>query len=148
MSAAPAWFVGPVDLEYGAAWDLQKRLQQARIEGLVPDVLLLVQHPPVVTLGRRAALANVLAPRETLAANGIALFEVERGGDVTLHGPGQVTGYPIVSLDHHGRDLHAYLRNLEEAMIRVLARYGLVGERARVRVGLQAEADPRAQGLR
>lgn len=136
MSAAPAWFVGPVDLEYGAAWELQKRLQQARIEGRIPDVVLLVQHPPVVTLGRRAEQANVLAPRETLEAAGVGLYEVERGGDVTLHGPGQVTGYPILSLDDHGRDLHLYLRNLEEAMIRVLARYDLVGTRVEGMTGV------------
>ena len=129
MTASPAWFVGPVDLDYGAAWDLQKRLQQARIDGLVPDVVLLVQHPPVVTLGRRAEAANVLAPRATLEAAGIGLYEVERGGDVTLHGPGQITGYPILDLDRHGRDLHLYLRNLEEAMIRVLARHELSGTR-------------------
>lgn len=130
MSPRPALVVGPLRLAYAEAWELQRRVQAARIEGRLPDTLVLVEHaPPVVTLGRGADAANLLVAEETLAAAGIELFRTDRGGDITYHGPGQVTGYPILSLDEHGRDLHRYLRNLEEVMLRALARYGLEGGR-------------------
>ena len=93
--------------------------------------LLLVEHdPPVLTMGRRAEEGHVLVPRERLAALGIEVHEVSRGGDVTYHGPGQLVAYLILRLDRHGRDVHLFMRNLEESVIRVLARYGVAGERA------------------
>ncbi len=94
----------------------------ARQRGERPDALLLVEHPHIITVGRRAgALANLLRPGD------VEVIEVERGGDVTYHGPGQVVAYPIVALGEGERDLHRFLRNLEEGMIRTLARFGIAG---------------------
>lgn len=117
-------------MEYGKALDYQRAVAQARIAGTIEeDVLLLVEHPPVVTLGRSAKERNLLASPELLAARGVELFEVERGGDVTFHGPGQLVGYPIVDLKRHKRDLHWYLRQVEEALIRAIGGFGIAGER-------------------
>ena len=115
---------------YGEALDLQRELARARISGeLAQDLLLLVEHPPVVTLGRSAKEKHLIVPRAALAARGVEVHEVERGGDVTFHGPGQLVGYPIVDLRRHKQDLHWYLRQVEEALIRGVARYGISGER-------------------
>lgn len=117
-------------LDYGKALEYQRALAQARIAGTIEeDVLLLVEHPPVVTLGRSAKNQNLLASPELLAARGVELFEVERGGDVTFHGPGQLVGYPIIDLKRHKRDLHWYLRQVEEALIRAIGDFGIPGER-------------------
>ena len=118
---------------YAAALELQRAVAQARISGaLGEDILLLVEHPPVVTLGRssKAGGANLLASPRVLASRGVELFEVERGGDVTFHGPGQLVGYPIIDLKRHKLDLHWYLRRVEEALIEALAEYGIEGERS------------------
>jgi lipoate-protein ligase B len=110
--------------EYGEVWKLQQELVAARQRGEIPDTLVLVEHPEVITLGRRqSSQANVVA------AGDIPLFEIERGGDVTYHGPGQLVGYPILQLDGDERDLHAYLRNLEEALIGVCADVGVEARR-------------------
>jgi len=117
-------------LEYGKALEYQRAVARARIAGTIEeDVLLLVEHPPVVTLGRSAKERHLLASPELLAARGVELFEVERGGDVTFHGPGQLVGYPIIDLKRHRRDLHWYLRQVEEALIRALDSFGIAGER-------------------
>ncbi len=117
-------------MAYGPALELQRAVARERVAGrLEEDVLLLVEHPPVVTLGRASHEGHVLATRDALAARGVEVFEVERGGDVTFHGPGQLVGYPILDLRHHRKDLHWYLRQVEEAIIRALAPYGLVAER-------------------
>jgi lipoyl(octanoyl) transferase len=113
-------------MAYGPALELQRAVARERFEGrLEQDVLLLVEHSPVVTLGRASREEHVLATRDVLAARGVELFEVERGGDVTFHGPGQLVGYPILDLRHHQRDLHWYLRQVEESLIRGLASCGL-----------------------
>ncbi len=110
--------------EYVEVWELQKQLVEQRQRDAIVDTLLLVEHPDVITLGRRLkASANVLAPGD------IPVIEVERGGDVTYHGPGQLVGYPILKLSEDERDLHGYLRNLEEALIGVCADVGLAGRR-------------------
>src|SRR5919112_5891517 len=115
---------------YAQALELQRAVARARIAGAIAeDVLLLVEHPAVVTLGRSAKQHHLLASPALLAARGVELFEVERGGDVTFHGPGQLVGYPIVDLKRHKQDLHWYLRQVEEALIRGLAEYGLPAER-------------------
>jgi lipoate-protein ligase B len=115
---------------YAEVLDLQRELARARISGeLAQDVLLLVEHPPVVTLGRSAKERHLILPRGALAGRGIEVHEVERGGDVTFHGPGQLVGYPIVDLRRHKQDLHWYLRQLEEALIRAVGQYGIAGER-------------------
>lgn len=111
---------------YGEVLELQRDLAAARIDGrLRRDVLLLVEHPPVVTLGRASKAQHLLASPELLASRGVERFEVERGGDVTFHGPGQLVGYPILDLSEHRRDLHWYLRQVEEVLIRALAGCGL-----------------------
>ena len=117
-------------MPYAEALELQRATARARISGaLSEDVLLLVEHPPVVTLGRAAQSANVIIPTELLAARGVEVFAVERGGDVTFHGPGQLVGYPVFDLTGHKPDLHWYLRQLEEALIVALREYGLSGIR-------------------
>ncbi len=111
---------------YDDAWALQKRALAARISGELPeDLLILVQHPPVVTLGRSTKPGHLLASAEYLEAQGILLREVERGGDVTIHEPGQLVAYPIVDLKRHKKDLHWYLRQVEEIVMRALATFGL-----------------------
>jgi lipoate-protein ligase B len=109
---------------------LQRAVARARISGAIDqDVLILVEHPPVVTLGRSSKANHLLASPALLAARGVELFEVERGGDVTFHGPGQLVGYPIFDLKRHKQDLHWYLRQVEEALIRGVAPFGIAGER-------------------
>ncbi|MFL5607235.1 MAG: lipoyl(octanoyl) transferase LipB, partial [Gemmatimonadaceae bacterium] len=122
---------------YGAALELQRGVARSRISGAIAeDVLLLVEHPPVVTLGRSSKQQHLLATPALLAARGVELFEVERGGDVTFHGPGQLVGYPIVDLKRHKLDLHWYLRQVEEALIRALAPFGIAGERSAGQTGV------------
>ena len=108
---------------YGEALARQQALIEERRSGRGGDVLLLLEHPPVVTLGRSAKPENLRWPRERFAEEGVELFEVPRGGDVTWHGPGQLVGYPILDLAARGaRDVHAYLRDLEAVLIEALAR--------------------------
>ena len=115
---------------YEDSLTLQREAARARIAGLLDqDLLLLVEHPPVVTLGRSSKEAHLLASPALLRERGVELFEVERGGDVTFHGPGQLVGYPIVDLKRHRQDLHWYLRQVEELLIRALATYGLSARR-------------------
>jgi lipoate-protein ligase B len=117
-------------MPYAAALEYQRAVARARISGAIAeDVLLLVEHPPVVTLGRSAKAKHLLASPELLAQRGIELFEVERGGDVTFHGPGQLVGYPIIDLKRHRKDLHWYLRQVEEALIVALGELGIASER-------------------
>ncbi len=115
---------------YAEALAFQREAAAARIDRrLARDVLLLVEHPPVITLGRSTKAGNLLATSEQLRARGVELFEVERGGDVTFHGPGQLVGYPIVDLTEHTQDLHWYLRQVEEVVIRAVAPFGIAAER-------------------
>jgi lipoate-protein ligase B len=116
---------------YARALELQREIARQRVAGnLDQDVLLLLEHPPVVTMGRSAKEKNLLASAELLAARGVERFEVERGGDVTFHGPGQLVGYPIIDLKRHKRDLHWYLRQVEETLICALATLGIAAERS------------------
>jgi lipoate-protein ligase B len=115
---------------YEGVLALQREVAKARIAGDVDeDVLLLVEHEPVITLGRSSKSAHLLAAPDYLRQRGVDLFEVERGGDVTFHGPGQLVGYPIFDLGRHRRDLHWYLRQVEELLIVALGRYGLSAAR-------------------
>src|SRR3954470_21014373 len=117
-------------MPYADALTLQRAVARARISGEIgEDLLLLVEHNPVVTLGRGSKEGHLLANPTQLAARGVELFEVERGGDVTFHGPGQLVGYPIIDLKRHRQDLHWYLRQVEETLIRSLAAFAIVGER-------------------
>jgi lipoyl(octanoyl) transferase len=117
---------------YADALELQRELVEERRAGTIPDVLLLLEHPHVITTGskRGAAYSNILATPEALAARGVDVFESGRGGDVTYHGPGQVVGYPILDLRPDRCDVHRYVRDLEEVMIRVCSEYGVVATRA------------------
>jgi len=124
------WTVTLGRMPYGDALELQRDIARERISGAIPqDVLLLLEHPPVVTLGRGAKEKNLVASPDFLQSKGVEVFEVERGGDVTFHGPGQLVGYPIIDLKRHREDLHWYLRKIEEALINSLADYGIPGER-------------------
>lgn len=107
---------------YETIWALQKDLVQQRLDDAIPDTLLLGEHPPIITLGRGSHAENLLNPE-------IPVIPIERGGDVTYHGPGQLIAYPILLLPEGKRDLHQYLRNLEEVLILTLARFGLEGTR-------------------
>ncbi|MBI4504406.1 MAG: lipoyl(octanoyl) transferase LipB [Chloroflexi bacterium] len=113
---------------YEEAWGWQRALVAARRAGAIPDVLLLLEHPPVYTLGRRGRAEHVLATPEEITSAGARVLWVDRGGDATFHGPGQLVGYPIVDLRTWRPDAHAYLRALEAALIAALADYGLAGE--------------------
>lgn len=135
MTQGPAgrelWVVRLGRMSYAESLELQREVAKDRISGAIPqDVLLLVEHPPVVTLGRSSKEKNLISSPAFLASRGVELFEVERGGDVTFHGPGQLVGYPIFDLKRHRQDLHWYLRSVEEALIRTIGDYGIPGERS------------------
>jgi lipoyl(octanoyl) transferase len=129
-AARELWITHLGLMPYANALEFQRAAAKARITGEIPeDVLLLVEHPPVVTLGRSSNGAHLIASPELLAKRGIELFEVERGGDVTFHGPGQLVGYPIVDLKRHRQDLHWYLRRVEDALIGALGTLGITATR-------------------
>ncbi len=110
-------------VDYPTALGWQDGLVAQRCDGEGDDVLLLLEHPPVITLGRGARGRNVLD------SEGLPVYRVRRGGDVTFHGPGQLVGYPIIDLKRHGRDVHAYIRKLEQVLISVLASFAVVARR-------------------
>jgi lipoyl(octanoyl) transferase len=119
--------LGTVD--YAEGHRLQKELQTKRIAGEIGDCVLLLEHPPVLTLGRSAKAQHVVASAEVLEARGIAVYPVGRGGDVTYHGPGQLVAYPIIDLKPDRQDVRKYVWSLEEAMIRTCADFGLAAAR-------------------
>jgi lipoate-protein ligase B len=114
---------------YGPALARQEEAVRLRSEGKIGDTLFLVEHPPVITFGRGGKAEHLLASREELTRRGVELFHITRGGDVTFHGPGQLVAYLVADLTERGRDLHRFLRELEEAVINFLAKYHLNGER-------------------
>jgi lipoyl(octanoyl) transferase len=115
--------------DYGAALELQQRLVGERKQGLIADQLLLLEHPHVITLGRNGHMENLLAGDEVLRRAGISFYPTDRGGDVTYHGPGQLVGYPIVDLREWSRDVGAYVRALEQAIIDTLVDFGIAAGR-------------------
>ena len=110
-------------VEYGEALALQKATELAVKEGREPDTLLLLEHPHTLTVGRRGDSASILMSSELLAARGVSVFETNRGGKITYHGLGQIIGYPIINLSPDREDVHAFVRDLEEVLIRTLADY-------------------------
>jgi len=112
-------------VEYGAALDIQKQTERAVLAGEQPDTLILVEHPHVLTMGRRSAPGAVIAAEEVLAARGASVFETNRGGKVTYHGLGQIVGYPIINLSPDREDVHRYVRDLEEVLIRAMSDFGI-----------------------
>lgn len=122
---------------YGEVLEIQRDLRRRRIAGeLEDDVLLLVEHPPVVTLGRGTQASSLPLPPAELERRGLEVAEVERGGDVTLHAPGQLVGYPILDLRRHREDLHWYLRSLEDVLIQALGTLGIEAGRNPGRTGV------------
>lgn len=122
--------------KYAEAWELQKKIFSARLEQRINDVLLLTEHEPVFTLGKGADENHLLAKDDELIDKKIDMFWIDRGGDVTFHGPGQIVGYPILDLNQHYLDIHRYLRDLEEMVIRTLNDYGIVGGREKEFTGV------------
>jgi lipoyl(octanoyl) transferase len=116
-------------MPYEACWQLQRDLVVARSRGVCEDTLLLVEHPPTITLGRSADPANVRVQVDELTRRGVKVVASDRGGDVTYHAPGQLVGYPILKLARHGGDLGRYLRSIEECLIQTVTAYGIRAER-------------------
>jgi lipoyl(octanoyl) transferase len=136
-ASAPLYVVHLGLVPYPRALELQRAVARARISGAIPhDVLLLLEHPPVITLGRSSKAQHLVATPAMLAERGVELYEAERGGDVTFHGPGQLVGYPIVNLRGHRQDLHWYLRQVEAVLMRALDRIGVPSERSEGRTGV------------
>ena len=121
--------LGLIDYRQGLL--LQEKLLASRKSGAISDVLLLLQHPSVFTMGRSGTDENIIVPKEALVEEGIPVFYTNRGGDVTYHGPGQIVGYPILNLRENGLTVHQYVWNLEEIVVRTLTDYGIDGHRVK-----------------
>jgi lipoyl(octanoyl) transferase len=115
--------------EYSSCWELQRSLLEERRKGRIPDTLLFTEHDPVYTIGTGGTDDHLLASDDELKRRGIQVVRTDRGGDITYHGPGQLVAYPILDLHGYTLDLHRYLRDLEEVVIRILRSYGVEGER-------------------
>jgi lipoyl(octanoyl) transferase len=134
---------------YAQAWELQKRLVAARKTGAIEDVLLLCEHPHVITLGRNGKREHLLASEQVLRQKGVEFHPSDRGGDITYHGPGQLVGYPILNLGAIRKDVVLYVRMLEEVMIRATAEFGINAERVAEKTGIWVRAthDSNAAGV-
>ena len=129
MERRPAQLYDLGIVPYADALELQRKLHAQRVAGAIPDTLLLLEHPPVITLGKAFHPEHLRYAREFYAQQGIELHPTDRGGDVTCHNPGQLVGYPIFDVAQHGRDLHKFLRDLEQAIIDALRAFGVEGHR-------------------
>jgi len=132
---------------YAEAWKLQKRFVAARKAGVIPDVLLFCEHPHVITLGRNGKREHLLASEHVLRQKGVEFHETDRGGDITYHGPGQIVGYPILDLDAIRRDVHWYVRMLEECMIRATGEFGIAARREEGKTGIWVQAGETSEKL-
>jgi lipoyl(octanoyl) transferase len=126
-------------IDYQEAWNLQKEVFNLRYKNEISDVLFLLEHPHTYTLGKVADKNNLIGSSKYLEENKILVYDIDRGGDITYHGPGQIVGYPIISLDEWERDTHKYLRALEEVLIRVCAEFELSAERNTKHTGVWIE---------
>lgn len=115
--------------EYGAMFKFQEQLNEARRNGIIPDTVIFLEHHPCFTIGRSGTKDHILVNEAKLKLEGIKVYETDRGGDVTYHGPGQLVCYPIIDLNNYGRDVHSYARNMEEIIIRTLDRFGIKASR-------------------
>lgn len=115
--------------EYGKIFKLQEELNQARRNGTISDTVIFLEHQPCFTIGRKGGEDHILVNKEILNQEGIKIYDTDRGGDVTYHGPGQLVCYPIINLNDYYRDLHQYARNMEEVIIRTLKKFGIEGYR-------------------
>jgi len=121
---------------YGKAWEIQKQLHADRLAGKIPDTLILVEHPHVYTLGKNADARHLLASQEYLKSRGIEVFQVDRGGDITYHGPGQLVGYPIFDLHDHRQSIAWYVDTVEETLIKMLTGFDIRAERIKGLTGI------------
>ena len=135
----PAYLLNLGETPYLEAWDLQRLLAAAVSQGAIPDAVILLEHPPVITTGRRTDEAEVHVPPDAA----VELVETDRGGKSTYHGPGQLVCYPILDLNRHGRDVRKYLRDLEEAVIRTVAAFGVEATRIEGLTGVWLQSPPR-----
>src|SRR3990172_12089489 len=126
-------------IDYKEAWDLQKSLFDLRHEKKIGDILLLLEHPHTYTLGKTARKGNLVGSEEYLKKNKISVYDIDRGGDITYHGPGQIVGYPIIDLKNWKQDSHKYLRALEEVIIKTCVEYGLNATRNPAYTGVWIE---------
>ncbi|MCF6147647.1 MAG: lipoyl(octanoyl) transferase LipB [Candidatus Kuenenia sp.] len=125
-------------VEYGEAWELQKTLLELRSTGKIEDCLILLQHPPTFTYGRRYKESNLISNKNFYEDMGISVYKTDRGGLATYHGPGQIVGYPIINMRSYTNDFYEYLRMLEEVMIKVLLDYGISAKRKKEYTGVWA----------
>jgi lipoyl(octanoyl) transferase len=126
-------------IDYKDAWDIQKSVHQLRAENKIDDVLFLLEHPHTYTLGKTADKENLVGDKKYLDENNISVYDIDRGGDITYHGPGQIVGYPIISLTNWKQDTHKYLRAIEEVILRVCTEYNLTGSRVEKYTGVWIE---------
>jgi lipoyl(octanoyl) transferase len=156
VGGLPAWFVAKNEMKfcysidlgligYAEAWELQKRLVSARKTALIEDVLLLCEHPHVITLGRNGKRKNLLASEQVLRQKNVEFHSSDRGGDITYHGPGQIVGYPILNLGEIRKDVGWYVRMLEETMIRTSAHFGIAAERVTGKTGIWVHGSAAAE---
>ena len=136
------WLVNFGTVPYADALAMQHRIVEARKCGALNDTLLLLEHPPVFTLGRNAQDSNILASREFLQQQGIEVYHVERGGDVTYHGPNQLVGYPILDLRNFRQDVGWFVRSMEEMLVRALDDFGIQGRLIEKLIGVWVDASP------
>lgn len=125
----PCWIIDLGVLKYGDAFLMQRELVRRRKEQSIPDVLLLVEHPHVITLGRSGKLDHLLVDESDLQKRGVEFFQTDRGGDITYHGPGQLVAYPIMDLKDWHKDIHLFLRTLEDCVIKMLGDFGILAGR-------------------
>lgn len=126
-------------IDFKEAWDLQKSVHQLRVENKIDDVLFLLEHPHTYTFGKTADKKNLVGDEKFLSENKISVYDIDRGGDITYHGPGQIVGYPIINLTSWKQDTHKYLRAIEEVIIKVCDEYGLKGSRVEKYTGVWIE---------